>query len=312
MNINYDKAILVKKETTPGTFEAPANTDLVYFSGEPSIKTDVTMYDRGHKWGSLEKLNKVPAQRKATVNFEMELNPQLFGDTNYIGVLTALLGASALEQTHAAGPPITDTFTLGSPSIMLGNSISIKYMEGESAYQIKGARGTVKISGTVGQPIKASFTLEGIIDSVATEVTDYSTFTYTTTNPDIVIGTGITGVITNDGISSFELDLGNKTQTISDIAAQFGISSILISEREPVFKLDPAMASGSFDELISGFDGQTDATIDYVTSGTTYKIEIGLKAKILPYATKTREGLIVYDLSYEPSAVTITLTEGGS
>ena len=310
MNINYDKAILVKKETTSGTYEAPANTDLVYFMGEPTIKSDVKMYDRGHKWGTIDKLTGIPAQRKATVNFDMELNPQLFVDTNYVAVVGALFEACGFEKTHNATAPITDTFTLGSTTVMLANSISIKFMEGASTYEIAGARGTVKVDGAIGEPLKASFTFEGIINSVTGGAVDYSVFTYTTTTPDIVIGTGITGLIDNDGVSSFELDMGNKTQEVSDIAASYGIKSIFISERQPTFKVDPAMTTQSISDLISQFDGQTSEALSYQTSGTTYNIKIDLSAKALPYAGKTREGIIVIDLSYQADAVTITFTEG--
>lgn len=310
MNLSIDKAILLKKESTAGTYTAPANTDLVYYNGEPTINYDVNMYDRGLKWNSLTKLPGIPGQRKATVNFDMEINPQLFGDSNYIGVITAILQACALEQTYTAGPPEVYAETLGEGAIMLGNTVSIKYLEGSHEVDIKGARGTLKLTGKVGEPLIASVSFTGLIENIASVSQDYTTFAYAATNPDIVIGGGLTYSLTHDTVSEFELDLGNKLQDVSDIGENYGIGAVLISERTPTFKIDPGEATGSITDIMNALDNQSDQSIIYKTSGTKKYIQISLTNKILPFATKTREGIIVFDLSYGITAVTVDIYTG--
>ena len=312
MNLGIEKAILIKKESVSGTYTAPADTDLVHYSGEPSINLEITTYDRGLKWNSLTKLPGIIGKRKATVTFDMEINPQLFDDTNYMGVLTAILQACAFEQTYNANSPVQYTEVLGEGAIMLANSVSIRYLEGGQEYQLAGARGTVKISGKVGEPMILSASLTGKIVSINSVSIDYTNFTYMETNPDIVIGGGLNLGLSNAGASAFELDLGNKLQDVSDIGENFGIGAEIITERAPVFKVDPAEDDDTFDELITAFNNQNNQSLSYKTSGTDKFIEISLNSKIQPFTSKTREGIIVFDLSYAITALTLTLQVSGA
>jgi hypothetical protein len=105
----------------------------------------------------------------------------------------------------------------------------------------KGMRGNVRFSGKIGEPVMMEMDFQGVLDTVTDAVTP-TPITFSSVVPIGMMGNNIFTIHTeNPCYTSFDLDMGNTIALRQCANNAQGITSALITGRDPKGTVDPEM-----------------------------------------------------------------------
>jgi len=224
--------LAAKIETVEGTAEtlAPADALLVI---NPKFTPQVQMQERELVSADLSRYKSLSGRRSAKLDFEVELKGS--GSAGVAPEWGKLMRACGFAEDIVANTSVTYTPASSNiPSITLG-----VYMDGLLA-KLWGARGTVKLAFTAGEPGRLLFSFTGADFSV-TDAALLSGVSYDSTEPENFLEANFSVDTYAAKIEKLELDIANDLQLRSDVNQQSGYLSAYITSRKPVGSLDPEL-----------------------------------------------------------------------
>ena len=241
------RVIAAKVESVEGTMEVITVTEAGILAIDPKFDIDFKSYERNNiKMNTLSNLVPLMGQRSVKVSFKAELKGA--GVAYSASIKPALspylraCGMTEVIDTTASAEKAT--YTPASTGIP---ALTIWVYEDGMIKKARGCRGTVKISGKVGEPIFAEFSFDGVFDSVVDGAMISPTFEATV--PPILMGTTLSlDAVTTMVAESFGIDLGNSLQMRGSMSAADGYLSCLLTDRKPTFNIDPEMT------LVAAYD----------------------------------------------------------
>jgi len=164
-----------------------------------------------------------------------------------------------------------------------------------------GCMGNVSIEGEIGKRIMVKPTMSGIWDAP----TDQALPAYTPGTTAPLMMKGGTFTITPSGgsalsvlISKFSLDMGNTVAMRPDPDTASGIGYYIITDRDPIFTMDPEA------DLVAGIDfygawlAGTEAAVSLAFGSNAYEITITIpKFQYREIKDGDRDGVQIYDVT---------------
>ena len=185
-------------------------------------------------------------------------------------------------------------------------ALSIGLSKDGTRESLTGARGTVSISGNIGEPVIFSFNFSGIKNAV-TDAGSVSGVSFLDRTPPVLLGATMTAgdpaITTFSGqkafcASSFGIDMANDIQYRRCINAATGIDGIYINGRTPTATVDPEQSPElDFDWMANWFSNNS-LRLD-ITAGTSadkFRFKIN-NAAVGSVGQADRNGIIVRDIS---------------
>ncbi len=285
--------LAIKTEAVEGTYNAPAGTDANLLVYDVRFEADIASFDRKPMIADLSGYSSIPGARKAKVTFKAELKGSgTAGTAPAIGKLLKCcgFGETVVAVTSVTYAPVSVGFS--SASIAL-------YTVPESGNQIKatirGARGTVKWSPKVGEPIMLEFEFEGVYNGVS-DAAGLTASGLETTKPQPFLNTAFTLGGFSHKISTFSVDMGIKLALREDLAQAEGYFSALIVDREPKFSFDPekelVATHDYYGKVISATEAAMSSTIG-ATAGNIVTISAP-KCQYVQVREGSRNGIACY------------------
>ena len=224
--------VAAKIEAVTGTAEVLAAADANFLVMNPKFTLDMPMFDRKNLDQSISPFQPLTGTQKATLTFQVELKGSgTAGTAPALGKLFKAcgLGETVVAVTSATYDPISTAF----PSVTIA-----LYKDGLKK-QIRGARGTFKISTKVGEPMMVDFSFDGVYDGVSDVAILTGTGIETTLPPQMLNVSSWTAIGFASKISHITLDLGNKLEMRNDISKAEGFFACIITSRDPKGSFDP-------------------------------------------------------------------------
>lgn len=296
------RRLLVKKETTLGTYASPvAGTDDV-LARSIEVSIDPGHNARPAQWNKMAELPGVPGKKVAKISY--------VGELRYNGAVAGtheqapLFEACACSVVETAGPPLFDTVTPLNPGDAgFGTGCSIDVVSGPKLWQFKGCMGSYKISGKAGEIITLSVDLQGLVHGDADGTLGAPTYDAPVTYPGIVAkgGTLSIGAAAALLIRDFELDIGNSVVMRDSEGATDGVFSAYVTPRKVRLSmtLEPE-ASATYDPT-ADYKASTSRAISLAFGATGNKMTIAMgAARLAGYPSEEMaNGLVAYKLVFE-------------
>jgi len=234
------RVIAAKIEATEGTGETLAAADGGILVIDPKVETDIKMSPRNPVMATLSKLADTVGSQLAKITFKVELKGA--GAAYSASILPALgkylrgCGFSQTVDTALGAEKVTyQPASSGVPSITIGC-----YEDGVLK-RIIGARGNVKFTGKVGEPVYADFDFLGVWDGI----TDTSMISpaYEGTIPPVLLSAAFNVGAYSAVISGFDIDIANALYLRESVNTASGYFSAIISDRKPNGSFDPEMVA---------------------------------------------------------------------
>jgi hypothetical protein len=289
------RVIAAKVETTEGTAEAIVVADAGILAFDVKYDADIKMYQRNPSVNTLSNSIPIPGQQSAKVTFRAELKGPGASYTTLIKpALSPYFRACGFAETLVAATSVTYL-----PASTGVPSLTIWVYEDGMIKKIKGARGNVKLSGKVGEPIVAEFEFTGVYDGVidGTMITP----TFEGSVPPIMMGTTFTIDSYAAVISSISIDMANKLELRDSVVSTSGYLSTLLSDRNPTGKLDPEATTVAAYDWYGKWKGGTSGALSLGAIGTTAFNRYTITAPKCVYtgiAEGDRAGMMVNDTTF--------------
>ncbi len=223
--------VAAKIETVEGTAETLTASDANFLVVDPKFEIGISLFKRDNVDASLSPYSSVPGAQMATLSFKVELRGS--GAAGTAPALGKLLKGCGYGETIVASTSATyDPISTSIPSLTMA-----LYRDGMKK-QLRGARGTVKYDGKVGEPGYLEFSFQGVYDGV----TDVALLTGTgieTTLPPALLSAAFTIASFAAKLSSISVDMANKLAMRQDVNKAEGYFSCLITGKEPKGSFDP-------------------------------------------------------------------------
>jgi hypothetical protein len=187
-------------------------------------------------------------------------------------------------------------------------SISIGLSKDGVRESLKGARGSVSVSGNIGEPLLLNFNFQGIKDAVV-DSGSVSGITYNDLTPPVLLGATMS--IGDDGITSstgqktvcataLNIDFANDLQYRRCMSAATGIEGIYQNGRTPTMTLDPEQSPELDFDFMANYFAANNVRMDIVAgSATANKFRLKMNNMALQSIGQgDRNGLIVRDVSF--------------
>lgn len=233
-----------KVETTAGTKNLPAvdGTESKVRVFDLSWTDDPRTFDRRHYSKSLSRYPHLVGQNLAQVTGRIELRKTAVTATeDFWGPLLKACGfafnsgtgAYTLTTDLSAIPTLTVLCWKGSD----GSSNAIRS-------GMRGAAGSCRIEGRVGEPLMLSFTLYGVHDpsdsDLITKTDGLNTITHETAIPGTFQNAStVTWGGTAIRLGSFAIDFGQTVVERQNVASSSGVEHFVVTDRNVVVTLDP-------------------------------------------------------------------------
>ena len=185
---------------------------------------------------------------------------------------------------------------------------------------MRGCRGTVNITGNIGEPVLFNFNFSGIEDSVV-DSGNVSGITYDSLVPPVLLGATVTA---GDGdissftgqktlcATSFGIDMGADVQYRRCMSASTGIDGIYQNGRAPTLTIDPEQSPEvDFDVMANYFAANTNRMNINVGSTVANKFRFNMPTMTLQSVGQgDRNGIITRDLSFSLNSGSASSTAG--
>lgn len=185
-------------------------------------------------------------------------------------------GTSGATATETGGTTASQGFDYTTNSVLSNiPTLTMASYEDGIIKKARGARGSMKLSASVGEPGRLEFEFSAVYDSTS-DGSLLSGITYESTVPEPYLSAGLVLGSFSPVFASIEADLGNTVAMRENANNASGILSALITDRKPVGTIDPEM------ELIATKDWFTEwinKTTQYFE--TTFGSAAGNKVTII-------------------------------
>lgn len=230
--------------------------------------------------------------RRISGSFQTSETVDIYQNGSIIG--SATLSASALTAFIQA--------------IGIGAATSIGLSKDGVRESMKGCRGSVSLSGNIGEPLLFNFNFQGIKDAVLDEGS-VAGITYNDLTPPVLLNTTMT--IGDDGITSstgqktvcastFNIDFANDNQYRRCMSAATGVDGIYTNGRTPTMTMDPEQSPEVDFDFMANYFASNNLRMDIVAgSSTANKFRLKLNNMALQSIGQgDRNGLIIRDVSF--------------
>ena len=245
--------VLVKAETTNGTWNAPENTGGI-LAYEVVATPAFEMFKRDPMHSDLSRYQSLTGKQTASITFKTEVR----GDGASVDPpdnIQVLLLACKMAVSGSTIIPKSTTDT----------TISIQVEEDGIHKQFKGCGGNVRLTGTAGEPMFFEFTFMGTIHDIAAGTLTTLSGIPTTVPPILISASFSTNVGSSQShlINTIEFDLQNEVVMSPDINTSTGVKAAKIVGREPVGSFDPEYNTTYdwLDAIISNTQGTLSLTL---------------------------------------------------
>ena len=221
--------ILIKEETTNGTWNAPGATDGV-LAYEVVATPAFEMFKRDPQHADLSRYESLIGKQTASIAFKTEIR----GDGSTVDPpdnIQTLLEACKCQVSGSTIVPKSTTDT----------TISIQVEEDGIHKKFRGCAGNLRIVGVSGEPMFLEFTFTGTIEDILAGALSTLTGIPTTTPPSLLSAKFSTNVGSSEEhlINNIEFDLQNEVVMTPDINKSGGVLAAKIVGRNPVGSFDP-------------------------------------------------------------------------
>jgi hypothetical protein len=280
--------VAVNLESTEGTAIALGAADAAFYVYEASFEPDIQITERNPLRSTLTNLAHFSGRRSGRITFKTELvGSGTAGTAPAIGEALKACGMKHINTpgTSDAYKP-TSVFTAGGN----GSSATVGLFIDGLRYAIFGARGTVKLSYTAGEPAYAEFDFLGVISSTTAvdDVALLTGITYPAATPPIFLNATVTKESSDLVAENFSIDLGNELALRPDVTSENGYLSTKIVGRTPTGSCDPEL------NLVADRDDYGDL---FDATGFDAVCEIGSTAGNTITVTNASNGAILSNVS---------------
>ncbi len=224
--------LAAKLEALEGTAENPGAGDALLVIN-PGFKPQVEMHQRKIVGSDLSAYKSLSGRRSARLAFEVELKGS--GSPGVAPEWGELMRACGFDETIV--PSTSVSYAPASSSIP---SITLAlYMDGLLS-KLWGARGTVRLNLSAGEPGRLAFEFSGA-DFEVTDAVMLAGVSYDSSEPERFLSAGFSVDSYSALIEKLDLDIANTLQLRSDINRPSGYSSALLTGRRPAGSLDPEL-----------------------------------------------------------------------
>jgi hypothetical protein len=302
MILSKRKVLAGKIETVEGVAEVLTATEATMIAMDVKWTPDIKMLSRNAALNTLSKLPQLPGLALAHISFKTELIGREAGSTLSTTVrpyIDPYLRACGLAPAFTTGGTNTISYSpasTGVPTITTG-----VYVDGVLK-KISGARGTVKFSGVVGEPIYAEFDFMGAYNPLADATQLIPTVSFLA--PPLLHSANLMIGSFSPVVKSVSFDIGNKLAPREDVNSTSGYKSFMITDRDPTGQFDAEMETVATHNWYGLWKAGTSAwlTMGPVGTATSNKLSISAPAIV---TTKTsegdREGLEIADTTFQMS-----------
>lgn len=232
-----------KIESVEGTPETLTASETGILVTEPSYAPDIAMLPRDFLLATFSKMPDLAGAQMAKIGFKAEVigRGSAYAATT-LPRLDPYLKACGLAAT------VDETVDAEKVTYQRANSnipsLTLAFLDDDGAggavvKKISGARGTVKFSGQVGQPLYAVFEFIGAYNTVADG--SQLTASYDSVVPPQLLGCNFTVDAFEPVLQSFEIDLANKLAGRPNINKASGYESFEITDGDTRGRFDPEM-----------------------------------------------------------------------
>lgn len=254
----------------------------------------------------------------------------LVGSTSgAIGVVVGYPGTAAsrtdyyirrVQGTFANGETVTPytagvagaTFTLAGSGAFAqlathAPALSIGLSKDGTRESLTGCRGTVSISGNIGEPVLFAFNFSGVKNAV-TDAGSLTGVTFLDRTPPVLLGAtmnaGDAAITSFSGqksfcASSFTLDVANDIQYRRCLTAATGIDGIYINGRAPAGTIDPEQSPELDFDWMANFFSTGSLRMDVVTGSGADKFRFKINNMAIGSVGQgDRNGIIVRDIGF--------------
>lgn len=282
-----------KVETTEGTAETLAASNAAMYVRNLQWRRTLPVFERRTRSAYFSKPAGVAGQRMAEVSFELDL----YGMAD-VPAYYAILQGCGLVGTDAGA---TYTLALSSTASNLKSLTIGAYVDGRRRLMV-GARGTVRIVGTPGEPFVAFFRFQGA-ESAPTETAMLSSVTYDANAlvPPAMLGSAFSlgGLSASEALlRAFEIDLNNTLSMRTDANAASGYKSCAIVDRNPTIKATVEMTTITEHDAWTVLSANTTGAL--AISAGSGSAKIAFAAPVVQYTDVQEEeqsGLLCYSLT---------------
>lgn len=209
-------------------------------------------------------------------------------------------GVAGTTFTAAASNAFVQLAT-HSPALSLGIS------KDGTRESIAGSRGTVSISGNIGEPVMFAFNFSGIKNAV-TDAGSVTGVSFLDRTPPVLLGAtmnaGDAGITTLSGqkafcASAFSLDVANDIQYRRCINAATGIDGIYINGRTPAGTIDPEQSPELDFDWMANFFSTGNLRMDITAGSGADKFRFKVNnMSVGSIGQGDRNGIIVRDIGF--------------
>lgn len=293
------RVVVAKIEAAEGIPEALVAGDGGIIAINAKWTPDIKMLSRDAALPTLSKLQDIPGMALARIQFRAELmgRTTAFSAANkpHVSPFLRACGFAETVVTTAGQEKVSYApASTGLPSLTIG-----LYTDGV-VKMLAGARGTVKIMGSVGEQIWAEFDFLGAyvapVDGAMLSPTFPSHLPPRLTNAGMTVG-GFSPTF-----KSFEIDLGNKLAPREDANSASGYKSFMLTDRNPRGRFDPEMELIATHDWYGRWKAGTTGALNIGAVGTDQYNRVKITAPKLAYskvAEGDREGIELANTDFQ-------------
>lgn len=299
------RAIAAKIEGVEGTMEAITVADGGVLAVDPKFEADIKMYERNNVMlGTLSNMQPLPGQQAGSISFNVELKGagEAYAANKLPDVSKFIRACGFAETIDITAGAEKVTYLPASTGIP---SITIWLYEDGMVRKLYGCRGTVSLSGKIGEPVFAQFKFTGVYGG--TDVAAMIAPTFSSVVPPTVLGANLTIDAYAAICETFSIDMGNEIQLRPSISAAKGYLSALMTGRKPTGKLDPEMVLPTTYDFMGKWIAGTTAALSIGPVGTANYNRFNLTAPKCVYTkvgSGDRSGNMTADLDFSLAMVT--------
>lgn len=299
------RVVACKIEATEGTAETLGASQGGILVIDPKIDVDIKMTERPIARPTLGTFAAIAGARSAQMTFKTELKGT--GATYTVNSATKPLISNYLEAcgylaTFGSGAIAAWCFTptSGTGASLYTPSLTLCTWEDGVKKQIRGARGNVKFSGNVGEPVYAEFTFQGVLDTITDEANPAPTFE--TQIPPVMLSANMSIGNYAAIAGSFTLDSGNTLSLRESMSSADGYLSTLITQRKLSGTLNPEMTTVAVKDWFGIWKASTNIPliIGNIGTGAGNVIKFVIpKLRLKKVGDTDKNGIAVADLQFD-------------
>lgn len=297
--LSRNEMILAKIESTYGTDPTPDGTNAIALAGlvQANPAEQARQVERPViRGGSIGKGSPIFGGSLFGITIEVELKGS-GDDVDTPPEFGVLLRACGFQETINAGVSV-----VYAPRSTGHESCTIWYYQDGVRYRITGCRGNVSFSGTVGEVMKATFTMIG--RKTAGDPTDTSqpTPTLDAAVPPVFMANNFLSIgAFNPAFTEWSLDMQNAVNAGGNANAPDGFGVVRITERNPGGEINPEMTLVATQNWIDDWErGNTKALALQLgtAGGNRFEFDVPVMRYIEP-SFDDRDGTRSIGISYK-------------